>query len=805
MMKDKGSALYIALFAIYFTNICFSQENKYPLLLESYNQANYVETYRTFPSQITIQNNVIQPSQYFQLLIKVIKDIEAKNNQSNYSGTWLMPDSLYPSIELSPDIYSRMISRAEYIQLFNSLLTIYPENSKLPMEFTFRNQRFRFIDAYYLALVVSRFYYSYGYLPTIIDPKVATPKGIFPWEAPDDKLQYLSSIQNGEGVDYLRYSEYYENSSMDYEYYKLGKEIIGNVTDQYSAGSLIYDYVNTVYYKTPYGVNYDFENNFGFVYNSYEKLRYMQGTSGTPQGPKYGLYPAIGIPYGYDERGYGSAAYINNHGWINTEYHTAYGSDYLQNPFVRYITTTVPLPTDPNVLSINPGNNVIKGINNILKLSSATSGTRAFWVNPSDVITYGADSLIQSAKHGGFNTIIVTVKSFLGYLYFNYTDLLPQSQRVKEDVLTSLPQLAKANGIKLLVGIHNLSDYVYINQIGCDCGLKFLAGWASGASTNFFVTPCSQDHKAYTKDIIKQLYEKYDIDGIVFMRNYTYYNGWGNSECAANVPADKAAWEKYLADYVNELGSYAKSLDNKMQTYYLTADEINIIGTTYKQSCEEPDPNTIDSNAIDGIILAVNGFTWLFDESNTDFNNIYNKYISSNHPIYITASLSKEWEYPPEFYRGIARYYAGLNSSGIIITANNSGEGELGPAFVKQHYGKLNEIKFTVPPPAQDNITSTEDGKNDTHHIPENISLYQNYPNPFNPITTINYSIPASLYVTLKVYDLLGREVAKLVHEEKPRGVYKVNFDGSKLSSGIYFYRLQAGSFSETKKILLIK
>ncbi|MGA8263134.1 MAG: T9SS type A sorting domain-containing protein, partial [Ignavibacteriaceae bacterium] len=262
---------------------------------------------------------------------------------------------------------------------------------------------------------------------------------------------------------------------------------------------------------------------------------------------------------------------------------------------------------------------------------------------------------------------------------------------------------------------------------------------------------------------------------------------------------------KYLADYVNELGSYAKSLDNKMQTYYLTADEINIIGTTYKQSCEEPDPNTIDSNAIDGIILAVNGFTWLFDESNTDFNNIYNKYISSNHPIYITASLSKEWEYPPEFYRGIARYYAGLNSSGIIITANNSGEGELGPAFVKQHYGKLNEIKFTVPPPAQDNITSTEDGKNDTHHIPENISLYQNYPNPFNPITTINYSIPATLYVTLKVYDLLGREVAKLVHEEKPRGVYKVNFDGSKLSSGIYFYRLQAGSFSETKKILLIK
>lgn len=88
--------------------------------------------------------------------------------------------------------------------------------------------------------------------------------------------------------------------------------------------------------------------------------------------------------------------------------------------------------------------------------------------------------------------------------------------------------------------------------------------------------------------------------------------------------------------------------------------------------------------------------------------------------------------------------------------------------------------------------------------VPENFSLSQNYPNPFNPSTTIEYSIPQAGLVTIQVYDILGREVATLVNEEKQRGSYSVNFNASNLSSGIYFYRLQASSFIETKKMILI-
>jgi hypothetical protein len=99
----------------------------------------------------------------------------------------------------------------------------------------------------------------------------------------------------------------------------------------------------------------------------------------------------------------------------------------------------------------------------------------------------------------------------------------------------------------------------------------------------------------------------------------------------------------------------------------------------------------------------------------------------------------------------------------------------------------------------------------DKDELPKEFSLLQNYPNPFNPTTKINYEIPLiggderGEFVTLKVYDVLGNEVATLVNEEKPAGEYEVEFDGSELSSGIYFYQLKTGSFIESKKMILMK
>jgi len=113
--------------------------------------------------------------------------------------------------------------------------------------------------------------------------------------------------------------------------------------------------------------------------------------------------------------------------------------------------------------------------------------------------------------------------------------------------------------------------------------------------------------------------------------------------------------------------------------------------------------------------------------------------------------------------------------------------------------------EFTVTAPKAI-LSDVEDDANDNDkHSPKSYSLNQNYPNPFNPNTTIRYSIANSGLVTVKIFNVLGEEVLQLVSEYKNSGSYSVNFDASKLSSGIYFYTLNSGSFVSTKKMIVLK
>ena len=100
-------------------------------------------------------------------------------------------------------------------------------------------------------------------------------------------------------------------------------------------------------------------------------------------------------------------------------------------------------------------------------------------------------------------------------------------------------------------------------------------------------------------------------------------------------------------------------------------------------------------------------------------------------------------------------------------------------------------------------------------NLPKEFALVQNFPNPFNPSTTLKYEIPKESYVTLKVYDILGREVATLVNKQQKAGYYEVQFSTGggyvyggtayTLTSGVYFYRIKAEEFTDTKKMILLR
>ncbi|RPI62554.1 MAG: T9SS C-terminal target domain-containing protein [Ignavibacteriales bacterium] len=155
---------------------------------------------------------------------------------------------------------------------------------------------------------------------------------------------------------------------------------------------------------------------------------------------------------------------------------------------------------------------------------------------------------------------------------------------------------------------------------------------------------------------------------------------------------------------------------------------------------------------------------------------------------------------------------AGLKFNGTSIytwpwSAGATGNGSLLQLSAIDFFGETDQYQMYV-----DDFTftdllfvSVEDSNEVNVNAPVTYSLDQNYPNPFNPSTKIKYSLPVSGCVSLKVYDILGKEVTMLVNEEKTIGTYELNWNPTNLPSGVYFYRLQAGSFVQTRKMILLK
>jgi len=150
--------------------------------------------------------------------------------------------------------------------------------------------------------------------------------------------------------------------------------------------------------------------------------------------------------------------------------------------------------------------------------------------------------------------------------------------------------------------------------------------------------------------------------------------------------------------------------------------------------------------------------------------------------------------------RGLRGGAAVVFASGFLNPAGNM-DGEAFGLFAALPDGTVIEL----PSADNKNFALKSASLKSTSTLPEEYDLAQNYPNPFNPTTTISFSLPEAGHVSLKVYNILGQEVRSLLNEYRDAGVHKVHFDADNLSSGMYFYRLTSESFSESKKMMLVK
>lgn len=156
---------------------------------------------------------------------------------------------------------------------------------------------------------------------------------------------------------------------------------------------------------------------------------------------------------------------------------------------------------------------------------------------------------------------------------------------------------------------------------------------------------------------------------------------------------------------------------------------------------------------------------------------------SSNGPAYIIKTVDGGETWSDETP---ANEYYGFQSISILDSLHGFVVGGQGGVYETINGGEITDVSSK-------------------YIVNEKFSLSQNYPNPFNPITTIRYSIPKESFVTIKVYNVLGKKIATLVNERKSIGNYSVVFNSRNLSSGIYFYRIVSGTYSATKKMIILK
>ena len=268
-----------------------------------------------------------------------------------------------------------------------------------------------------------------------------------------------------------------------------------------------------------------------------------------------------------------------------------------------------------------------------------------------------------------------------------------------------------------------------------------------------------------------------------------------------------------IVNFVEVFDNYVMvRLDNN-RLYRININESGYVYEAWKKHLADVDKFLIDNYNNYGVVAEANKLS-LFPHDSQYYNVLFSKrlekvenitqlYIEGNELFLIGKMKEDSTEYG---------FYTGMIDNNLEIEITDS-------SFIRIEYdaeitfnGNIALVKTDeeILVFNKDNTVSVENEKAEIIDY----KILQNYPNPFNPTTTIRYTVPNAVgdakyasptNVTLKVYDILGNEVATLVNEQKPAGNYEVNFKASSLSSGVYFYKIQSGSFTQVRKMLLLK
>ncbi len=200
--------------------------------------------------------------------------------------------------------------------------------------------------------------------------------------------------------------------------------------------------------------------------------------------------------------------------------------------------------------------------------------------------------------------------------------------------------------------------------------------------------------------------------------------------------------------------------------------------------------------------LVANGFnsSFTWEDSDLDKSNTNNRFLFGGFNIFEPGLVGNStWQLLMTYELSVDTW-DGFDADGIII---DTMEYSAGTVYLFQPDPGTGYGPYWLGPVTFGNsaLSADEDGDK----LPGTFALSQNYPNPFNPTTEIAFDVPTKSHVTLSIYNILGQKVETLVNEEKSPGEYTVQWDASQQATGVYFYKIEAGDFTETRKMMLLK
>ncbi len=410
--------------------------------------AAFLETHRRLPSEVEVGGFSLSSAQFLFAAIEHLRT-PAGTTATVRAGSAADPASPYPTITLVPEFQLTPWTSDQYPSVLGELAAQLPDSGAAPDTFQVDGHAVRFPEALYYAASLVRALEFFDEWPERLDKSIIAPQGLGGWTAPDALSEYTSVLTSTSASlqQANRSRSYYAMPAHRPEAFLQAREIVGGATDRQAAAQSIFTWVidrwqNDVLYTSGQS---QFEG-FGGG-NIAELAQHFGFTSGFPRWPMSLYLRALGIPSSPS-----GAVWFAGSGWVNMENHRGFGSDLTQNPFYYDSPTQPPTNNAPPPSFAHDVHPRVQAIRQ--QGGAALMGTKAVFLNPSDVLEHGADFVVERSLEAGFDTLILTVKSARGFLYYPTAE----ASRFRGDALGPLVAAAHNSGLEVWAAFSTLAD-----------------------------------------------------------------------------------------------------------------------------------------------------------------------------------------------------------------------------------------------------------------------------------------------------------------------------------------------------------